>query len=103
MKPHQNERMLSILYSYVNIASITSIALGIAVLSGWLLNTAVIKSVLPGLTTMKANTAISFLLSGIALWFARDEETTNVRLRIPRVCSGFVLLLGLLTLGEYIF
>lgn len=73
-------------------------ALGGAVLVGWWLDIAVLKSVLPGLVMMKANTALAFLLAGVSLAGAAAG-----RRNIQLVLAATVTLLGLLTLGEYFF
>ena len=52
---------------------------------------------------MKVNTALSFVLAGIALWLGKDETTSHQQRWVARVCATLVTLLGLLTLGEYIF
>jgi hypothetical protein len=43
------------------------VALGGFVLLGWLLDIAVLKSVIPGLQTMKANAAAGFTFLGLGL------------------------------------
>ena len=76
------------------------------VLIGWAFDIAVLKSILPGWTAMKANTAACFILIGIALWLtARPPAASNPRTPIflSRFCGSLAGLIGLLTLGEYIF
>lgn len=83
--------------------------LGIAVLFGWAFDIALLKSVLPGLVSMKANTAASFVLSGIAMLLLysppsslRDKGRFHKwRLWVGQACAFVVALVGLLTLTEY--
>lgn len=75
--------------------------LGIAVLIGWMLDIAVLKSVLPELVTMKANTALGFVLAGGSLFAANWSKTAAVWRRAQFVLGALVVLIGLLTLGEY--
>jgi len=84
-------------------------ALGMVVLLGWALDIGILKTVLPGLVTMKANTALGFLLSGVALFAAcrirmAAPPGQNKKWRfIQLIAAGLVTLLGLLTLGEFYF
>src|SRR5437016_820570 len=74
------------------------------VLIGWLLDIALLKSVWPGLVTMKANAALAFLFGGCALWMLGADPAdpfADRRRRVGRVFAGIVALIGLLTLGEY--
>ena len=79
------------------------------VLIGWVFDIAVLKSILPGWVSMKANTAVCFILIGIALWLiARPPAASNPRRstffsRFARFCGLLAGLIGLLTLGEYVF
>lgn len=41
---------------------------GVVVLAGWAFDIPLARSVVPGTISMKANTAISFVLAGIGLW-----------------------------------
>jgi PAS domain S-box-containing protein len=74
--------------------------LGVVVLFAWWLDIAALKSVLPQWVTMKTNTALGFLLSGLALWLLRDEDAGTGARRAARAGAGLVALLGLLTLAE---
>lgn len=79
-------------------AFVTSI--GCLVLIGWILDIDILKSVLPGLVTMKANTALGFVVSGTSL-FLLIEPSSKQRLA-GRLCSLFVIAIGLATLVEYV-
>jgi len=69
-------------------------ALGVIVLLGWVLDVDGLKSVLPGLPTMKANTALCFLLIGLALLLRH-------RRKARLACSASLCTLVGLTLAEY--
>jgi PAS domain S-box-containing protein len=79
-------------------------ALGAVVLIGWALDVASLKGLRPGLATMKANTAMGFLLAGVALFaIGRVAESKASAWRLVHsVLATAVMLLGLLTVGEYV-
>ena len=77
--------------------------IGGVILIGWLLDIAILKSLLPGLVTMKANTALGFLLIGSALVLAQENCINATTHRRARILSAVVALIGLLTTCEYLF
>jgi len=84
-------------------AAIIVVALACAVLLGWVFGIAVLKSVIPGLVTMKVNTALGLGLSAISLWLLLPGPSATRRGRIARFLALTVVLIGLATLAEYIF
>lgn len=78
--------------------SLFVIGIGGLVLMGWFLNIVWLQSLLPGLPTMKGNTAILFILSGISLWMQVKGKTP----RIARAIAIVVAWVALLTLGQYV-
>lgn len=76
-------------------------AVGAAVLLGWIFDLGVLKSVLPGLATMKVSTASAFIAAGSALWLL-TAELPHYRL-IAHGLLVIVIALGAATLVEYLF
>src|SRR5271170_1941423 len=72
------------------------------VMYGWAFHIEGLKSVLPGLVTMKANTALGIALSGISLWFSLPGESHPSRRQIARFSSIMVALIGVAILIEYL-
>jgi len=93
----------SSLDSFSQIASASVTIVGCLVLVGWAFEIAALKSVLPGLVTMKANTALAFILGGVSLWLLQSEQANQRTRRIAQICAFIVALLGLLTLSEDLF
>jgi two-component sensor histidine kinase len=75
------------------------VALGAAVITGWFIGNEPLKSVFPGLSTMKFNTALGFVLVGAGLAAAAYPSLV---LRCTAIISGgLAALIGVLTLIEY--
>lgn len=85
------------------IASLCVITMGCVVFVGWLFDIAVLKSILPGLVTMKANTAIGFIFAGTSLWLWHQRSESATYKHIALFCGAIALLIGLLTLIQYSF
>ncbi len=77
--------------------------LGAATLAGWVLDVPALRSVLPGSVTMKANTALGFILCGISLWLMDRSEPESAARRFGQVAAMFAATIGTLTLAEYVF
>ena len=75
------------------------IALGLAVLGGWTFEIYTLKTVFPGLASMKANTALGFVFAGAALALL-GHPSRHAR-RLSSIAAALVLALGLATALEY--
>ncbi|WP_246275721.1 PAS domain S-box protein [Brasilonema bromeliae] len=94
-------------------ASVFVICLGCVVLIGWTFDIALLKSLLPGLVTMKVNAAVAFLLSGVSLWLLSKQasqtwgitssSSPSLSLLIAQGCAFAVTNIGLITLCQYLF
>ncbi|MBS1189783.1 MAG: domain S-box protein [Rhodocyclaceae bacterium] len=95
-------RLARVLDRLAPASSGAAVALGSLVLLGWALDLTILKSVLPGLAAMKANTALAFILAGLSLGAACTGSPSPWPRRLSAACAAAVLALGLLTLGEYL-
>jgi signal transduction histidine kinase len=77
--------------------------LGAVVLVGWAFDVPVLKSVVPGLATMKPNSALCFVLAGVGLGLRVVPHDRVTGRRIAQLCGALVLLIGVATLAEYFF
>jgi len=85
------------------IASIVVFVIGCIVLVGWQFDKPALTSILPGMSTMKANSAVAFILCAMALWSLQNRQTNQQARLLANTCAAVVLLIAVLTLGEYIF
>ncbi|MEK7755340.1 MAG: hypothetical protein AAB654_25675, partial [Acidobacteriota bacterium] len=77
--------------------------MGVLVLTGWWLDVAALKNVIPGHVSMKANTALAFVLAGTALTLLSPTPISSKRARAGQWLALLVVLIGTLTLCEYLF
>ncbi len=84
-------------------AALWAAAVGALVLAGWVLDIAVLKSVVRGFATMKASAALGFILAGAALWTLRKRRLNTSARRFANACAAAVGVIGLLTLLEFVF
>jgi PAS domain S-box-containing protein len=95
-------RRRSILGSISEAISAFLVVVGGLVITGWIFNIPLLKSVSPNWVMMKVNTAACFVLAGASLWCLCDELAPR-KVRIAgRACAAIVTLVALLTLGEHL-
>ncbi|NEO25830.1 MAG: PAS domain-containing sensor histidine kinase [Kamptonema sp. SIO4C4] len=99
---HSSQSLIKSLQTVSKRAAIAVFWIGCIVLVGWLFDISLLKSVLPGLVTMKANTALGFVLGGLSLWAIHQKPTQRNRC-IALSSAILVLLVGLLTTLQYGF
>ena len=96
-------RLFTKLRRYCEGAAVAVLVLAGVVLLGWGLDVAVLKSVVPGLVTMKVNTALGLALAAISLWVLLPGPSRTRRGHVARFLALIVVLIGSVTLAEYIF
>ena len=75
---------------------------GVAVLYGWVQDLAILKSIRPDWVSMKPNTALCFVLIGLALALTPFSPASPTAHRLSRLFALLVSVIGLLTLAEYL-
>ena len=83
------------------IVSIITIITGLLVICGWFFNSEVLRSVVEGLPSMKINTAICFILSGIVIFLLTQKPKAfgYIQIALPVI----VILTGLISFLQDIF
>lgn len=77
------------------------VVVALLVFAGWVLDLSFLKGPVPGLVQMKADTAIGFLALGVGLLLSVGEPSTGRR-GCVRALAGVAIVIGVLTLAEYI-
>lgn len=92
MKPQKKIKIARILSFVISIS-------GIIVITGWIFDIAIFKSISPGWISMKLSTAFAFFLSGISLYFmaeAREGGFDQAQIALSITSLSIVLVMGTL-------
>jgi signal transduction histidine kinase len=98
-----SERRSNLLKRFSEFVSILISIIGLLVIIGWLFKIPILLSPGPGFSTIKTNTGLAFLLIGFSLWFVQTKRINFHNQRISQVLACIVVIIGVLTLIEYIF
>lgn len=100
---YHNPRYITLFRQMSEIAGLVVFAIGGIALIGWILRLPDSNHGFAWAFSMKANVALSFLLAGISMWLLQDKLSSPLSMRISQACALAVVLIGVLTLGEYLF
>ena len=101
--PEPNARLFKSLRLYCQITAIGVMGLGSLVLYGWAFGIEPLKTIFPGLVTMKVNTALGLIFSSASLFMQLPEGSPPLRTGFARFLALLVTLIGSATLTEYFF
>jgi len=93
-------RVLRRYAGYVDAAAVVLVCLGSGVLAGWAWRVDRLTTVLPGTASMRPNTAVCLVASGLALWLGRAGTPPRWR-RLGGCAAASVVLITTGTLAEY--
>lgn len=107
LRLYKTTSLIASMQSFSKKAATTVVLIGCVVITGWIFHIEILKSILPGLVSMKANTATCFIISGSSLWLWHeklDDRTTRRDWnRAAFACASLVISIALLTLIQYNF
>ena len=78
------------------------IAIGVVVIVGWVVEVSFLKSIFPGLATMKFNTALCFSLAGVGI-ASYNKNYEKKYISLTTTVGVLIFLISAISLSEYIF
>jgi PAS domain S-box-containing protein len=102
MSSPANSQIVSRFERVSQVGAVVVVFVGCVVLVGWGFDLELLKCMIPGMVTIKANTAIGFVLAGASL-LLRPSIRNQLLGHIARIISLIVVLIGALTLAQYVF
>jgi signal transduction histidine kinase len=81
--------------------ALLSIIIGFTVIAGWIFDIKILKSVIDGYPPMKFNTAVCFILAGVALYLVQNKNVAAAF--VSRLSSPIIFLIAIISLSENLF
>jgi PAS domain S-box-containing protein len=104
MNKNSDPRFAARLKAFTGFSAWFTAGIGFAGLVGWIFNGPQLKTVLPGMVAMQANTAVCLILISAAMWLCRTpEEQDAPRLYLAKFFALVVATVGALSLSEHLF
>ena len=99
-----NPTRVAQLHRIGTVSSVLAAVIGTFAMAGWIFGVDELKSVIPGLIMMKANTALCFIVLGAGLYLLRLPTETRQRFALPAGAAAalFVLALSGLVFSQYL-
>lgn len=97
-----NPKTISQLKYISELSSILIATFGFIMVLGWILNISMLESPGPDFSTVKSDLALCFVLIGISLWLLQTRIINKRNQQIAHVLAVIVVLIGFLTIMEYI-
>ncbi len=89
------------LQTQTRILSFFVVLLGGIVATGWVLDVSTLKTFLPNLPSMKANTSVSFILCGLSLWLTTSNDFRLLARKTSHLLISIAIAIATVTLAEY--
>lgn len=83
------------------LAASAALVTGLLVLLGWIANISLLTSVMTGTAAMRPLAAVSFVLTGVALWLTLRDSGSRFEHRLTIASPAVVIAMNLLTLLEH--
>ena len=99
--PEERHRFITFFRQLPRVSGIIGIIVGAAVLSGWALDIPALRAI-PGTPGMSPITAITFMLTGLALFLAHPADAPKWMGQVARVLAIIVIGVTLVTGAEYL-
>lgn len=96
------ERRISFLQKISHILTLLVILFSFLIISGWVFNIPLLRGDILGFYASKFNTALTFLIAGLSLFLLQNFKENRILKTISRILAVFVLLIGIITLSEYV-
>jgi|GEM_PF-3257187 len=99
----KDTKFIKKLKTFSHLSGLFTIAVGLIVIAGWVFNLTALTSFVPSSTSMKGNTALGFILSGVAFVILFKDSFGGLNKKTAQFLSLILFTIGILTLAEYIF